>query len=280
MADPVLRIATCQFAETWAPARNGAVIRRYLQTARDRGADVVHFHEGALSGYGGAISDAAYPWDELKRQTQRITDDAQRLGLWVVLGSAHPLTPPNRPHNSLYLISPDGRIVDRYDKRFCTDGDLAHYSPGDHFVTFRLKGLTCSLLICYDVRFPELYRELARLGVRVVFHSFHNARSSCPQLHRPIMRPTLQAHAGMNGLWISAPNSSARVSAWPSVFVTPDGRIAGQLRLNRPGLMVNPVDPSADYYDATRTTRPAALAGQLHHGELVRDPRSADRTGL
>ena len=93
-------------------------------------------------------------------------------GFWVVMGSAHPLTQPHKPHNSLYLISPAGKIVDRYDKRFCTPGDLDVYTPGDHFVTFKLKGFVCALLICYDLRFPELYRELYKLKVRVLYGHF------------------------------------------------------------------------------------------------------------
>ena len=63
----------------------------------------------------------------------------------VVLGSAHRLTEPNKPHNSLYIIDEEGRLIDRYDKRFCSGdasgmtGDLAHYSPGDHFSVFAIR---------------------------------------------------------------------------------------------------------------------------------------------
>ena len=92
----------------------------------------------------------------------------------MVLGSSHRLTGRHKPTNCLYVIGPDGRVRDRYDKRFCTGGELRAYTPGNHFVTFRINGVKCSLLICYDVRFPLLYRGLKKLGVQVVFHSFHN----------------------------------------------------------------------------------------------------------
>jgi predicted amidohydrolase len=45
----------------------------------------------------------------------------------VVLGSAHPLTPPHRPHNSLYVISDKGQLVDRYDKRFCSNTEITRF---------------------------------------------------------------------------------------------------------------------------------------------------------
>ena len=243
-------------------------------------ADVVHFHECALSGYGGKIAEHNYDWAGLKRATESILAEAGRRRIWVILGSSHPLTRPHKPHNSLYLISPAGRVVDRYDKRFCTPGDLKTYTPGNHFVTFRLKGVTCSLLICFDLRFPQVYRELARLKVRVLFQSFHNGRMDGPGIHEHIMAQTLQAHAAMCPAWVSAPNSSAYYSRWGSVFITPDGKIANRLPRNRAGIMFNTVNPSQKFYDAVGPFRGHWLRGALHNGTCVNDARSADRKSL
>jgi predicted amidohydrolase len=244
---------------------------------------VVHFHEAALTGY---LTHADAPptqqvdWRAVRAGAESICQEAARLGVWVVLGSSHPLTAPHKPTNCLYLIGPDGMIRDRYDKRFCTEGDLRVYTPGGRHVIFELRGWRCALLICFDLRFPELYRDLYRQGVRVVFQSFHNARYKGPGIHGQIMRQTLQANAAHNAMWISAPNSSARFSRWPSVFIGPDGVIAGQLRPNRPGLMVNTVDPDLEYYDPMKPFRADVLAGQLHTGQLVEDPRLDDHTSL
>ncbi len=275
-----LRIATCQFSESFQPRRNAAIIRRYIAEAKRRRAEVVHFHECSLSGYGGKVGENDYDWPALREATESVLDEAGRRRIWVILGSSHPLRKPHKPHNSLYLINPQGKIVDRYDKRFCTDGDLQIYTPGDHFVTFRINGIKCGLLICFDVRFPELYRELYKLGVKVIFQSFHNGRMDGPGIHEHIMRQTIQAHAGINAMWISANNSSAYYSRWPSVFVTPDGKIVGQLSRNRAGLMVNTVDPQKPYYDAGAKYRDLAIRGKLHNGTLVSDRRSKDRKKL
>lgn len=96
---------------------------------------------------------------------------ARKLQVWVILGASHRLSGNHKPYNSLYVIDSAGTIVDPYDKRFCTVGDLKHYSPGDHFAAFDVNGVRCGLLICYDIRFPELYRQYAKLGVQLVFHS-------------------------------------------------------------------------------------------------------------
>jgi predicted amidohydrolase len=275
-----LRIATCQFSEGWQPRRNAAIIRRYIAAAKSRGADVVHFHEGALSGYCGAISSPQYDWLALHEAAESVVAEARRRRIWVVLGSAHPLTPPHRPHNSLYLISPAGRIIDRYDKRFCMTKELDAYTPGDHFVRFELNGIRCGLLICYDLRFPELYCELYKMGVRVVFQSCHNAHKDGPGIHEHIMPQTLQAHAGINAMWISAPNSSAYYSRWGSVFVGPDGKITGRLPRNKAGMMINTVHTGREYYDAGSAFRARAIRGVLHSGTVVRDQRSRRRSSL
>jgi predicted amidohydrolase len=273
-----LAIATVQFAENWNPRHNGRMVRHYIDRAAEAGAAVVHFHEGAMSGYCGAISRADYDWTALRDESQRVADHAAKRRVWVILGSAHRLTPPHRPHNCLYLIDPSGRIVDRYDKRFLMPSELDVYTPGERFVTFDIGPVRCGLLICFDLRFPELYRELYRRGVKVLFQSFYNGRMEGPGIHEHIMRQTLQAHAACNGMWISAPNSSAPYSRWPSVFIRPDGRIVGQLRRNRAGLMLNTADLDFEYYDPISPFIDKALDGTLHNGQGVKDdPRSKER---
>jgi len=283
MRDGTLKIATCQFAVTESVERNAIAIRQFLQKARKAEAEIVHFSECALSGYAGLDfpSFDGYDWALLKKETQGIMAIAGELGLWVVLGSTHPLTPPNKPHNCLYLIGPEGKIVNRYDKRFCTSGDLEHYAPGNRFTTFDLNGVRCSLLICFDLRFPELYRELYKLGVQCVFQSFYNARQRGPSIHTQIMRQTMQCHAATNHFWVSMTNSSGYYSPYPSCFIQPDGVIAGQLRPNRAGMMVNTVDLSRDFYDPMADFRELAIASKLTNGPgNIDDPRSRDVTGL
>jgi predicted amidohydrolase len=80
------------------------------------------------------------------------------------------------------VISPRGDIVDRYDKRFCSNEDLRHYSPGDHSSVFHLNGVRCGVLICYEYAFPELYREYKRHGVQLVFHSYHAGHASADRV--------------------------------------------------------------------------------------------------
>jgi predicted amidohydrolase len=277
MASGILKVATCQFQVSASVAKNAAAICAFMRKAKNGGAEIVHFSECAMSGYGGANHDTldSFDWDLLRAKTEDTMALAGELKLWVALGSMHRLTAPNKPHNCLYLINPNGRIENRYDKRFCTQGDLDYYTPGNRFVTFDLNGVRCTLLICFDLRFPEMYRQIKKLGVHCIFQSFYNAGSGI-NIHSHIMRQTMQCHAATNYFWISMANTSGPKSPYPSCFIHPDGKIAAHLTLNRPGMMINTIDISKVFYDPSAPFRDAAINGALSNGPENNDQRSND----
>ena len=225
----------------------------------------MHFPESALSGYAGIDfpNFVDYDWDLLAEETEKVKIAAKQYNIWVVLGSAHRIKGSDRPYQSLYLINPDGNIADRYDKRFCIESELKRYTPGDRFVFFTINGVKCSLLICFDVRFPELYRQLFKKGVKCLFQSFYNARQKGPSIHSEIMRQSMQCHAACNAMWVSMSNASGYYSPYPSCFIQPDGRIVKQLQRNRPGIMVNTVDLNEKFYDPMAGFRELAIKGIL-----------------
>ncbi|MEL0094444.1 MAG: carbon-nitrogen hydrolase family protein [Planctomycetaceae bacterium] len=287
-----LSIATCQFPVEADIASNKSYVLRQMRKAARMGARVVHFSECALSGYAGVEFDSldSLDWVLLKSATQDIMQLANELNVWVLLGSTHQLTGNHKPHNCVYVINGSGEIVERYDKRFCTgiDGrnptlDLIHYSPGNHMTIFEVDGFKCGILICYDYRFPELYRELQQSGVQVLFQSFHNARASVVadqeyNIWKTIVPSTMACRAAENHIWISANNSTAYPSRWGSFLVRPDGAIVNKLPLHKAKVMVNKVFFDDSFYDAPGPWRDRAVAGILHSGCTVRDKRSSDRT--
>jgi predicted amidohydrolase len=303
-----LTIATCQLPVDADMRRNLRYVARQIRAAKDRGAHVAHFPEACLSGYAGVDfpSFQGFDWALLQECTQEVLALARQCRLWVILGSTHRLTGRHKPHNSLYIINDDGKLVDRYDKMFCAGDrsektvDLAHYSPGNHFSVFAIKGVRCGALICHDYRYPELYRAYKCCGVQLMFHSYHaghlppkrfqamrdtvgerlqklNPGSTLPGITMPA---TMIAAAANNYMWISCPNSSARESCWPSFFVRPDGVITGRLRLHTAGILVSEVDTDEPLYDSTVAWRDRAMRGILHSGTLVHDRRSDERTRL
>ena len=100
---------------------------------------------------------------------QLLSDSARRAGVWVV-GGTLPMRTGNaeRVRNACCVYAPDGRRVARYDKihLFAYDNGRERYDEGrvleagDTPVAFEANGLRVGLSVCYDVRFPELYRAL------------------------------------------------------------------------------------------------------------------------
>jgi predicted amidohydrolase len=276
-----LRIAACQFPVSSDIKANYKFIKGQIIEAKLKKADIVHFPECALSGYPGTDMKTLenFNWAELHQMTDSIIFLAKKMNVWVILGSLHRLSGNNKPHNSLYVINPDGKIVDRYDKRFCTADDLVYCTPGDHFVTFKINDITCGLLICYDVRFPELYREYRKLGCDLIFQSFYNARAEKGSIHPIIMPITAEANAATNFFYMSLTNSSAPES-WPCYFITPDGLVQNKLPLNIPGVLISDIDITTKFYDASKEFRSDAINGKLNSGETVHDSLSSNRTTI
>src|SRR6478672_10418456 len=100
-----------------------------LRESAVAGARLAHFPEGFLSGYAVANVETweAVDWTVVREELEHVAALAGELGIWVVLGSAHPLTAPHWPHNSLYVISDGGKLVDRYDKRNCSHTEVTRF---------------------------------------------------------------------------------------------------------------------------------------------------------
>ena len=283
-----LVLATCQFEIEKEVAKNLRGVTRQMKLAKSKGAQLVHFSEACLSGYLGSEleSVAELDWGAVSQAMREIMSLAGKLRLWVVVGCNHRLSGKHKPHNSLYVIDDGGRLVNRYDKMFCTgdcddSGDLRHYSPGQAFVTFRVQQVTCGLLICHDFRYPELFREYKRRGVQLMLVSFHNAGGDL-QTYRNYntwVTTTIQAAAASNYYAVSA-NNGTRRHAWPSFVVNAQGMTVSRARPHRSAVLINRIDTEEMLYDASEAWRDRCLRGTYHSGTLIQDPRSRDRAGL
>lgn len=111
--------------------------------------------------------------------SNHFADLARELGIWLQAGSIHENIPDqNRTYNTALLFNPQGEEVARYRKLHLYDVQIPgrvdameseSIAPGSEVVSADIDGHTAGLTICYDIRFPELYRELANRGAEIVF---------------------------------------------------------------------------------------------------------------
>jgi predicted amidohydrolase len=271
-----LVIAIAQTLITEDPRENGVAIRSAMRRAAARDARLIQFPEGALSGY----AKEQIPnwdvvnWEAVGAEVDQVAELARELGVWVLLGSAHPLTAPNRPHNSMYVISDDGAIVDRYDKRICSNTEITEFfTPGFEPVVFDVDGVRFGCAVCIEVNFPELFAEYERLGVQCLLLSAYPVDS--------IFAVKASAHAAINNYWVglSAPQQTQHL--FPAALFGPNGDTLAQVEVGD-DLVVAQIDPDDPAFhvalDFARPWRPRARDGDIYERHRVADQRSTDRS--
>ncbi|MDE3081636.1 MAG: carbon-nitrogen hydrolase family protein, partial [Paracoccaceae bacterium] len=146
--------------------------------------------------------------------------DAAELGIWLLIGSIGLKTEDSdgRFANRSFLIAPDGSIAAHYDKIHMFDVNVsetetyresAGYRPGSRAVVAQTPFANIGLSVCYDVRFPHLYRALAKAGAEVL---------CVPAAFSPVTGAAhwevlLRARAIETGCYVLAPAQTGRHAA-------------------------------------------------------------------
>lgn len=101
---------------------------------------------------------------------RRIGSLAKELGINIAAGSIANVR-QGGIYNTAYIFDREGDCVAEYDKThlFTPLGEQEYFKCGGHTAHFRLDGVACAMVICYDIRFPELIRTLTLRGVDVLF---------------------------------------------------------------------------------------------------------------
>ncbi len=187
---------------------------------------------------------------------------AAKHGVWVIAGTV-PLfaDDPEKVRNTSVVYDAAGRRVARYDKIHLFDftGADEQYresntiEPGDMPVAIDSPFGRVALSICYDVRFPELYRRLAPMDLITVPSAFTATTGAA---HWEIL---IRARAVENLAWVIAPaqggeHASGRKTHGHTMIVDPWGKVAGSLARG-PGVVVAEIDPQLT--DEVRASLPA-----------------------
>jgi len=267
---------------------SGRQVRALMRAASARDARIVHFPEGAIcfpnklimsvdgpDSVGPADWDR-YRWPVAQAELAAIAELARELRLWTVIASVHRLTEPNRPHNSLYVISDRGEVVTRYDERLLSNTKVSYiYSPGLSPVTFDLDGMRFGCLLGLEIHYPELFAEYERLDVDCVLFSTHGVSPGNAAI-------PAQGHAATNSYWVSFSVPTQHSAAAPSGVIAPNGDWLGRCPADgSPSVVVVDLDDGCEAAaESVAYARPwrRKSRGGIYTGHQVTDPRSEDRT--
>jgi len=158
------------------PARNLEAAVKLIEEAKANGADYVQTPEmtNIVANRRDVMLAAVAP-EESDTSLATFRTLARKLGIHLHIGSLAIKISPDRAANRSFLIDPQGEVVARYDKIHMFDVDLANgetyresalYRPGEEAVVADLPWTRLGMTICYDLRFPQLHRALAKAGAR------------------------------------------------------------------------------------------------------------------
>lgn len=177
---------------------------------------------------------------------------ARELNVWLLIGSLAIKVSDTRTANRSFLISPDGQVTARYSKIHLFDVELAGgeayresntVAGGNEAVLADTPWGKVGLTICYDMRFPQLYRKLAKAGAFLItVPSAFTVPTG--QAHWHVL---LRARAIENGCFIIAPaqggaHANGRKTYGHSLIVAPWGEILAEAGTD-PGVIIADIDP-------------------------------------
>src|SRR5215212_1359824 len=166
-----MRIALAQIQAGPEPAANLGLVEEYTRRAADAGAGLVLFPEATMCRFGVPLADVAEPLDG--PWADRVRAIAAGAGITVVAGMFVPAGSHDGQVRVTNTLIAAGRGVNaHYDKIHLYDAfgftESRTVAPGHEPVVITVDGVGVGLTLCYDVRFPELYVELARRGAEVI----------------------------------------------------------------------------------------------------------------
>ena len=223
-----LRVAACQILTSPDVKESAHKVVEWLKTAAQGGVDIVAFPEACLCGY---PADPKY-WKkanprDFQSAERRVIAAAKRLGIGVVLGTAH--WEDDGLFNSLLVIDKGGEVRGRYAKTHLVE---EWATPGRRLPVYSLAGVRSCFIICHDVRYPELVRLPAIQGAQICYFCSNESGLTCE--HKlSAYRAMPISRATENGIFLVMANAPAdphdaaglSQSHGNSKIVHPDGNV-------------------------------------------------------
>ena len=236
-------------------AENVAFVREQTRLARDAGADFMMTPENTgLIGASRTETLEKAETEETHGMLAAARAVARETGAWFLLGSIHVRVPGEEQiRNRSYLIDASGGVVASYDKIHMFDVQLAGgesyresstFKPGDRAVLAETPWGVLGMTICYDLRFPYLYRELAHAGATMLsIPSSFTVPTGQAHLHT-----ILRSRAIETGCFVFAPaqvgthKGSKRKTYGHSIAIAPWGEVLADAGGEKAGFVIAEVD--------------------------------------
>ncbi len=256
-----MKITAYQFAVSSDVRRNMETIEKAICEAKDRQADLVVFPECALTGYPprdmASVSEVDFALVE--QCCSRIRDLCRKKKTAAVAGMI--AKEEGKIYNRAVFFGPDGEYG-CYDKRALWGWDRDHFVPGERTGIIEYKGFRIGIRICFEVRFPEYFRELYRAETDVTLILFYDVSDTDDTDRYSLIRAHLRTRAVENVCPVVSANAIRPFQTAPTAAFGRNGETIGECPRNREGYTEFTLEkPEPGFGERGRTEISDALLG-------------------
>ncbi len=161
---------------------------------------------------------------------------AKKNDMYIALGTIRRQS--SKYYNSLHLINPDGDVIGNYDKRMLWGWDLDNFTKGNTQGIYQIDDIKVGFRICYEVKFPECFRELFKSNVQLCFVSFCDILEHESLERYNIIKSLLVTRAVENVMTIISVNSISKYQTAPTAVIDFKGNIVNEAPRNQEYLII------------------------------------------
>jgi len=233
-----MKIAVFQFAAGSVITDNWAAIQRAISEAHRNHVRLLVFQECALCGYPPVERENVREIDFLQLDSciGRIKERAKQCDMYIALGAVRKSN--QQYHDSIFVIGPTGELAGIYDKRALWGWDKDNFVPGESDGIFEIDDIKVGFRICYEVRFPEYFRELFTAGVSLCFVSFCDVSKQADDERYDILKSHLITRAAENVMTVVSVNSTSGFQTAPTAVFSPDGHVIETAENGKESLLI------------------------------------------
>ena len=231
-----MRLAAYQFEVTGDIPHNIKTICQAMELAAGQKAELVVFPECAVSGYPPRNMEKAENIDPaaVENALRKIQSLADILGISVIAGSAFF---DAKWYNRAFVFTP-GQAAAWYGKRALYGWDEDNFTPGTEAGVFRIGGLSIGVRICFEVRFPEYFRELYKAHTDLDIVLFYDVADQDDPQRYGMIKSHLVTRAVENVTPFLSVNATAPFQTAPTCFIDASGKVLAECERSAESLMV------------------------------------------
>ena len=249
-----MKIAVFQFSSNEDIHSNFAAIKRAITQAAAEKVRLLVFHECAACGYPPLETDMnTIDFHVLNTSIGEIQKLAKEHAMYIALGTIR--NEGTKRYSSILFINPNGEIMGHYDKRALWGWDLEHFTRGNSSGVFEIDNIKVGFRICFEVRFPEYFRELFKAKAELCFVSLCDVSEKDSSERYEIIKSHLLTRAVENVMTVVSVNSISKFQTAPTAIFDINGSVLKEAPKNEEHLLVYDYAPPEIGYGARGRTQ-------------------------